>query len=105
MHHNKLAAVIPRKEAIAYGDPFKANADFIGQEELDIRRKMGPEEGTRHNTQLQAQQCKMVEIGRQALALQAIPIGNPDPAPKWQYQKKEGTRKSGRSRPDLGRDC
>jgi hypothetical protein len=31
----------------------------------------------------------MIEIGRQAIALQAIPIGNPDAVPKRQFQKKK----------------
>jgi hypothetical protein len=50
---------------------------------------MGPEEGARFDAQIQTKQLKILEIGRQALALQAIPIGNPDPAPKRQYQKKK----------------
>ena|ERR1700722_12052824 len=35
---------------------------------------------------MQAQQLKLLEIGRQLLT---IPIGNPDPAPKRQYQKRK----------------
>src|SRR6266852_9548886 len=35
------------------------------------------------------EQLKMVEIGKQALALQAIPIGNPNAILKWQFQKKK----------------
>jgi hypothetical protein len=31
----------------------------------------------------------MIEIGRQALALEVIPIGNPDAVPKRQFQKKK----------------
>jgi hypothetical protein len=31
----------------------------------------------------------MLVIAKQALILQAIPIGNPDPAPKRQYQKRK----------------
>lgn len=50
---------------------------------------MEPEEGARFDAQLQAEQRKMVEIGRQALVLQAIPIGNPDLIPKRQFQKKK----------------
>ena len=36
-----------------------------------------------------AQQLKLLDIGRQLLTLQAIPISNPDPAPKRQYQKRK----------------
>jgi hypothetical protein len=48
---------------------------------------MGPEEGARFYAQVQAEQRKILEISRQALVLQAIPINHLDPAPKQQYQK------------------
>ena len=54
-----------------------------------MRRQMGQEEGARFDAQMQAQQLKLLDIGRQLLTLQAIPIGNPDPAPKRQYQKRK----------------
>jgi hypothetical protein len=50
---------------------------------------MGPKEGARFNIQLYREQRKMLAIARQAVILQAIPIGNPDPAPKRQYQKRK----------------
>ena len=55
---------------------------------------MGLEEGARFYVQVQAEQRKLLEIGRQAPVLQAIPIGNLDPAPKWQYQKRKIHRKA-----------
>ena len=66
-----------REEPVAYAEPMRAETESIGQEILDIRRHMGAEETARYDTQLQIEQLKMVEVGRQALALQAIPIGNP----------------------------
>ena len=47
------------------------------------------EEGARFDAQLHNKQRKMLEIGRRTIALQAVPINNPDAVPKRQYQKKK----------------
>ena len=89
IHSTNWQPQYPGEERIAYEDPLRADAESVGQEIIHIRRQMGPEEGVRYDAQLLGEHRKMVEIGKQALALQAIPIGNPDPVPKRQYQKKK----------------
>ena len=82
IRHTNWQPVYPGEERITYKDPVRADAESTSQEIIDIRRQLGPEEGARFDIQLQAEQRKLLQISRQALALQAIPIGNPDPAPK-----------------------
>jgi hypothetical protein len=50
---------------------------------------LGQEERARFDAQIASEHEKILGIGRQRLAWQAIPIGNPDPAPKRQYQKRK----------------
>ena len=47
------------------------------------------EEGAYFDAQLYNKQRKMLEISRRTVALQAVPISNPDAVPKRQYQKKK----------------
>jgi hypothetical protein len=50
---------------------------------------MGAEEGARFDTLLAVERQKLLQIGRQTVALQAFPISNPDAIPKRQFQKKK----------------
>jgi hypothetical protein len=74
---------------MVYNNPASTSADATSRELTEIRRQMEPEEAARFDIQLDNEQRKMLAIARQAVTLQAIPIGNPDPAPKRQYQKRK----------------
>lgn len=56
---------------------------------MDLREQMEPEEKARFDRQIEAEQQKLLAIGRTHLELQALPIGNPDPVPKPQFRKKK----------------
>jgi hypothetical protein len=56
---------------------------------MDLREQMEPEEKARFDRQIEAEQQKLLAIGRTHLELQAFPIGNPDPVPKPQFRKKK----------------
>ena len=56
---------------------------------MDLREQMEPEEKARFDRQIEAEQQKLLAIGRTHLELQALPIGNPDPLPKPQLRKKK----------------
>lgn len=64
-------------------------AKSTGKETADIRAQLGREERARFDAQIASEHEKILGIGRQRLASQATPIGNPDPAPKRQYQKRK----------------
>jgi hypothetical protein len=46
---------------------------------------MEPKEKARFDRQIEAEQQKLLAIGRIHLELQAFPIKNPDPVPKPQF--------------------
>ena len=56
---------------------------------MDLREQMEPEEKARFDRQIEAEQQKLLAIGRTHLELQALPIENPDPVPKRQFRKKK----------------
>ena len=56
---------------------------------MGLREQMEPEEKARFDRQIEAEQQKLLAIGRTHLELQALPIGNPDPMPKPRFRKKK----------------
>jgi hypothetical protein len=50
---------------------------------------MLPEEGARFDIQVTEKRRKMLQIGKKAVALQELPIENPDALPKRQFVKKK----------------
>jgi hypothetical protein len=50
---------------------------------------MEPEERSRFDAQVEAQQQKLIDIARLHVELQAFPISNPDPVPKPKFRKKK----------------
>jgi len=56
---------------------------------MDLREQMEPDEKARFDRQIEAEQQKLLAIGRTHLELQALPIGNPDPVSKPQFRKKK----------------
>jgi hypothetical protein len=60
-----------------------------GQQIMELRDQMKPEEKARYTRQIEEDQQKLLKIGQQHLKLQQLPIGNPSPIPKRQYKKKK----------------
>jgi hypothetical protein len=56
---------------------------------MNLRDQMEPEEKARFDVQVEGEHQKLITIGQQHLELQALPIGNPDPNPQYQFRKKK----------------
>jgi hypothetical protein len=76
-------------QAQAYSEPARVQAQSTGQAIMDLREQMEPEEKAQFDRQIEAEQQKLLAIGRTHLELQAFPIGNPDPVPKPQFRKEK----------------
>ncbi len=76
-------------EAEAYDEPGRAEVGSTGQQIMELRDQMKPEEKARYTRQIEEDQQKLLKIGQQHLKLQQLPISNPSPVPKRQYKKKK----------------
>src|SRR6185437_13801253 len=57
-----------------------------------IRRELQPEERRRFDAQIAREEAKLINIGRQHLRLQAIPIQQPDPNPRYRVIRHRNNR-------------
>jgi hypothetical protein len=70
----------PEEESIDYTASSASTEDI-----WVIRNQLRSEEQTRFDRQLKASHEQLAEIARRHLAMQELPIGNPDPVPKRKY--------------------
>jgi hypothetical protein len=61
-------------QAQAYSEPIRVQAQSTGQAIMDLREQMEPEEKARFDRQIEAEQQKLLAIGRTHLELQALPM-------------------------------
>jgi hypothetical protein len=76
-------------EAEAYDELERPEMGSTGQQIMELRDQMKPEEKARYTRQIDEDQQKLLKIGQQHLKLQQLPIGNPSRVPKRQYKKKK----------------
>jgi hypothetical protein len=75
--------------AEVYNELGRTEIGATGQQIMELRDQMKPEEKARYTRQIEEDQQKLLKIGQQHLKLQQLPIGNPSPVPKRQYKKKK----------------
>ena len=79
-------------------EPIDYNRSTPVEDVWTIRNRLHAEERARFDRQLEIHHAQLAKMGKCHLAMQELPIGNPDPVPKrqWIVQKKSHGRADAR---------